>query len=95
MKQINNLLDKEFKALIIWMLTELGKRIDEHSENFNKELENTPKEPVRAEEYNNWNEKHTRGIKSRLGDVEEHIRQTSGNHPISTAKTKTHLKKWG
>ena len=35
------------------MLTELGKRIDEHSENFNKELENTPKEPVRAEEYNN------------------------------------------
>ena len=73
MKQINNLLDKEFKALIIWMLTELGKRIDEHSENFNKELENTPKEPVRAEEYNNWNEKHTRGINSRLSDTEECI----------------------
>ena len=25
------------------MLTELGKRIDEHSENFNKELDNTKK----------------------------------------------------
>ena len=30
----------EFKTLIIRMLTELGKRIDEQNENFNKELEN-------------------------------------------------------
>ena len=37
---IGNLPEKEFKALVIRMLTELGKRIDEHSENFNKELEN-------------------------------------------------------
>ena len=41
------------------MLTELGKRIDEQRENFNKELENTKKkkkkEPVRTEKYNNWN----------------------------------------
>ena len=29
MKQINNSPDKEFKALVIKMLTELGKRIDE------------------------------------------------------------------
>ena len=44
------------------MLTEIGKRIDEHSENFNKELENIfKKEPVRTEEYNKQNEKHTRG----------------------------------
>ena len=38
--KINNLPDKEFKTLIIRMLTELGKRIDEQNENFNKELEN-------------------------------------------------------
>ena len=38
-REINNLLDKEFKALVIRMLTESGKRTDEHSENFNKELE--------------------------------------------------------
>ena len=42
------------------MLTEVGKGTDEHSENFNKEPENIQKEPVRAKEYNNWNEKHTR-----------------------------------
>ena len=39
MKQKEILSDKEFKTLLR-MLTELGKRIDEHSENFNKELKN-------------------------------------------------------
>ena len=38
MKKRSNLPDKEYKVLR--MLTELGKSIDEHSENFNKELEN-------------------------------------------------------
>ena len=38
MTQVNNLLNKEFKALLITMLIGLGKRTDEHSENFNKEL---------------------------------------------------------
>ena len=28
----------EFKVMIIKMLTELGRRMDEHSENFNKEF---------------------------------------------------------
>ena len=37
--KIYNLPDKEFKALVIRMLTELGKRIDGHRENFNKEQE--------------------------------------------------------
>lgn len=32
------------------MLTKLGKRIDGHTENFNKEQENIKKEPVKAEE---------------------------------------------
>ena len=38
--EINNLQDKEFKSLVIRILTELEKRIAEHSENINKELEN-------------------------------------------------------
>ena len=38
--EINNLPDRKFKAIVIRMLTDLGKRIQEHSENFNKELEN-------------------------------------------------------
>ena len=39
MKQINNLQEKKFKDLVIRMLTDTGKRIDEHSDNFNKELQ--------------------------------------------------------
>ena len=35
----NNLPDKEFKALIIRILTKLGRRISEPTENLNKELE--------------------------------------------------------
>lgn len=36
MKQIINLYDKEFKAIVIKMLTELGRKIDEHNDSFNK-----------------------------------------------------------
>ena len=35
MDRNNQFTDKEFKALVIRMLMELGKRIDGHSENFN------------------------------------------------------------
>ena len=41
--KINNLPDKESEASVIKLLIELGKRIDEHSENFNKELKNIGK----------------------------------------------------
>lgn len=44
MKQIHNLQDTEFKASAIRRLTQLRKRIDEHSENFSKELENVKKD---------------------------------------------------
>ena len=40
---ISNLPDKEFKVIIIKMLTKLRIRIEEHTENFNKELENIRK----------------------------------------------------
>ena len=38
--EISNLPDKEFKAIVIRKLIEFWKRIDKHSENFNRELEN-------------------------------------------------------
>lgn len=38
--ELSNLLDKEFKVIVIKMLTKLGRRIDEFSKNFNKEIEN-------------------------------------------------------
>lgn len=37
------LTDKKCKEVVTRMLTELGKRINEHCEIFNKELENTKK----------------------------------------------------
>ena len=38
--EINNLPAKEFKAVVKRTITKLRKRIEEHSENFKKELEN-------------------------------------------------------
>ena len=35
--KITNLSDKEFKIMLIKMLTEIGRRMDEHLENFNKD----------------------------------------------------------
>ena len=35
----------EFKVMVLKMLTELGRRMDEHSENFNKDTENIRKLP--------------------------------------------------
>ena len=40
LKQISNLQEKKFKDLVIGLLTDIGKRIDEHSDNFNRELQN-------------------------------------------------------
>lgn len=56
--EINNLMkqnlpDKEFKAIVIKMLTELRRRMDEHSENFNKEMENTRKYQIKVTELKN------------------------------------------
>ena len=41
--EISNLSDKEFKETVIRMLTKLGRRMEEFSENFNKDLENIRK----------------------------------------------------
>ena len=66
----NNLPEKEFKVVVVKMLNELRKRIDEQKQNFNKELEDTKK--------NQWMQKNTteknnilEGINSRLSDTEE------------------------
>ena len=41
--EINNLHSKEFKVMVTKELNEHGRRIDVHSENFNRELENIKK----------------------------------------------------
>lgn len=49
--EISKLPDIEFNITVIEMLTELGRGMDEHSENSSKE--NIKKEWIRAKEYNN------------------------------------------
>ena len=41
--EVSYLRDKEFKVMVIKMLTKLGRRMDECSENINKDLENRRK----------------------------------------------------
>ena len=40
--EISNLPDKELKVMVIKMLTKCMRRMEEHSENFNNELEKNP-----------------------------------------------------
>ena len=69
--EISNLPDKEFKEMVIKMLTKLGRRMEEHSENFNKELENIRKN--QSELKNTILENTIEEINSRLVDTVEHI----------------------
>lgn len=41
--EISNLPDKEFKVMVLKILTEFGRRMDDYSEKFNKTTENTCK----------------------------------------------------
>ena len=59
--EINDLPNQEYKLRVMRMLTDLGRRMDELSKNFNKKLENIKKEPIINEEYNTENEKFVRG----------------------------------
>lgn len=49
---ISNLPDKEFKGMVIKMLTKLRTEMEEHNENFSKERK-YKKEPIIAGEYDN------------------------------------------
>lgn len=54
--------------MVINMLTELRRTMDEHRENFNQETENI-NEPIRGKEYDNWNKKYTRVVQQKLDDA--------------------------
>lgn len=41
--EISNVHDKVFKVLVVKMLMELGKRMDEQNDNFSKEIEKISK----------------------------------------------------
>lgn len=70
MKQINHLLCKEFKALAIRLLSELGKIIDEHRENFHKELGNIKRNQSELKNTVTQMKSSLEGMSNRLGDIE-------------------------
>lgn len=54
--EIRNLSDREFKVMIINMITELRRRMDECSKNFSKEIENIRKLQTEVTEPKNISE---------------------------------------
>ena len=66
--ETNNLPDKEFKALIIRMLTELEGKTDECSENFKKELETIKNNQSELRNTITKMKNTLQGINSRLSD---------------------------
>lgn len=52
--EVINLSDKDFKGMVIMMLTKLKRRMNEHSENFKKDIKNEKVQNrcCKAEEYN-------------------------------------------
>ena len=70
--EISNLSDKKSKLMIIKMFNELGRRMDEHSEKFNKELENI-KYQMELKNMITEIKNTVEGINSRLDNTEEQI----------------------
>ena len=65
--------DKEFKALVIKVLTKLGKRVDTFNENVKRELENRKKK-MQSEMNIRAEVKIThKSMKSTLTDTEKHV----------------------
>ena len=72
--EISNLPNKKFKVMVKNMLTELGKRIDEHGENLNKETENIRMYQTEVTELKNTIielKNALKGFNSRLDEVKK------------------------
>lgn len=62
------------------ILTEVGGKIDEYSENFNKKLENIKKKDlIRSKEFNKWNWKK----KKKVEEMEQQTRWYRRIHQLS------------
>lgn len=69
--ELSNLPDKNFKVAVIKMLTELGRRMHKHSENFNEEIKNIRKYQTKVIEL----KKHTiTELKNTLEGVQQQTR---------------------
>ena len=68
--EISNVPNIQFQGMIIKMLTKLGRRMDEHSENFNKEVEYTKRNQSELKNTIGEMKNTLQGINSRLDDIE-------------------------
>ena len=91
--EITNLPDKEYKVMDIRMLTELKRRIDEHSENFNKELENIKKNQAELKNTIMENKNSLEGINSRVDDTERINKLDYRLQEVTQAEQKKELKR--
>ena len=66
-------MDKEFKQKLIGMLTDIGRRLDVHSELINKELENIKKNQSEKKNTTLEMKNSLEGLNSRVEDKEEWI----------------------
>lgn len=65
------------------ILTEVGGKIDEYSENFNKKLENIKKKDlIRSKEFNKWNWK-TNKQTNKVEEMEQQTRWYRRMHQLS------------
>ncbi len=71
--ETSDLLDKEFKQNLIMMLTDIGRRLDEHSELDNRELENITKNPSEMKNTIPEMKNSLEGLNSRVDDRQERI----------------------
>lgn len=74
--EMSNVPNKELKFMVIKMLTELGRRMDEHNGNFNKEMENIRKYQTEVAELKNSIMElgnTLQGFKRRLHEEEERV----------------------
>lgn len=97
-KEISNLHYKEFKLIVIKMLTKLRRGMDWHSENLSKDRKHkkVQNRSYRPEEHNDWTEKYTSSFNRRLDEIEKWMNQwpgRQGNGNQSSEKKKD-WKKW-
>lgn len=96
---MSNVPDKEFKVMVTKTLTELGRRKEEHSKNFNKEIENIRKYQTEVTELKNTKTEATdtpEGCNNRLDAAEVQMRKLKDKQwdlPRQSSKKKKVLKK--
>lgn len=94
--EINNVLDKEFKEMVIRILNKLKNTVEGLREHFNEEIENVKKNQSEMKNIIAEMENTLEGINNRLVNTEERISyggQNNGIRPVRTAKQKKNFKK--